>query len=44
MSLPPDQVRMDAGLITIMQQGRGPVGLATITTLLERYTAYYLTL
>ena len=43
MLLPPDKVRMGAGLINIMQQGiGGTVGLATMTTLLERYTAYHL--
>jgi hypothetical protein len=37
--LPSDKVRMGAGLINIMQQGiGGTVGLAIITTLLERPT------
>lgn len=36
---------MGAGLINIMQQGiGGTVGLATMTTLLERHTAYHLTM
>jgi MFS transporter, DHA2 family, multidrug resistance protein len=40
--LPPDKVRMGAGLINIMQQGiGGTVGLAMMTTLLERHTAYH---
>jgi EmrB/QacA subfamily drug resistance transporter len=42
MLLPPDKVRMGAGLINIMQQGiGGTVGLAMMTTLLERHTAYH---
>ena len=42
MLLPPDKVRMGAGLINIMQQGiGGTVGLAMMTTLLERRTAYH---
>jgi MFS transporter, DHA2 family, multidrug resistance protein len=42
MLLPPDKVRMGAGLINIMQQGiGGTVGLAMTTTMLERYTAYH---
>src|SRR2546427_7760157 len=42
MLLPPDKVRMGAGLINIMQQGiGGAVGLAMMTTLLERHTAYH---
>ena len=39
MLLPPDKVRMGAGLINIMQQGiGGTVGLAMMTTMLERHT------
>lgn len=42
MLLPPDKVRMGAGLINIMQQGiGGTVGLAMMTTLLERHTAFH---
>ena len=42
MLLPPDKVRMGAGLINIMQQGiGGTVGLAMMTTMLERRTAYH---
>ena len=42
MLLPPDKVRMGAGLINIMQQGiGGTVGLAMMTTLLERHTGYH---
>jgi DHA2 family multidrug resistance protein len=42
MLLPPDKVRMGAGLINIMQQGiGGTVGLAMMTTMLERHTAYH---
>ncbi|WP_410971619.1 hypothetical protein, partial [Salmonella sp. SAL4437] len=42
MLLPPDKVRMGAGLINIMQQGiGGTVGLAMMTTLLEHHTAYH---
>jgi DHA2 family multidrug resistance protein len=45
MLLPPDKVRMGAGLINIMQQGiGGTVGLAMMTTMLERYTAYHTSL
>ena len=39
----PDKVRMDAGLINIMQEGiGGTVGLATMSPVLERYTAYHM--
>jgi DHA2 family multidrug resistance protein len=42
MLLPADKVRMGAGLINIMQQGiGGTVGLALMTTLLERRTTYH---
>jgi len=42
MLLPPDKVRMGAGLINIMQQGiGGTVGLAMMTTLLEHHTVYH---
>ena len=42
MLLPPDKVRMGAGLINIMQQGiGGTVGLAMMTTMLERHTVYH---
>src|SRR5215470_16996540 len=45
MLLPPDKVRMGAGLINIMQQRiGGTVGLAMMTTLLERYTAHHFTM
>jgi DHA2 family multidrug resistance protein len=45
MLLPPDKVRMGAGLINIMQQGiGGTVGLALMTTMLERHTAYHTTM
>jgi MFS transporter, DHA2 family, multidrug resistance protein len=45
MLLPPDKVRMGAGLINIMQQGiGGTVGLAMMTTLLERHTAYHVSM
>jgi len=40
--LPPDKVRMGAGLISIMQHGIGGAsGLAMMTTLLERRTTYH---
>ena len=40
--LPPEKVRMGAGLINIMQQGiGGTIGLATMTAVLERQTAYH---
>ena len=42
MLLPPDKVRMGAGLINIMQQGiGGTVGLVMMTTMMERHTAYH---
>ena len=42
MTLPPDQVRMGSGLINIMQQGiGGTVGLAIMTTMLQRRTTYH---
>jgi MFS transporter, DHA2 family, multidrug resistance protein len=42
MLLPSDKVRMGAGLINIMQQGiGGTVGLAMMTTMLERRTMYH---
>lgn len=43
--LPPDKVRMGSGLITLMQHGLGGAsGLALMTTLLERRTAYHVSL
>ena len=40
--LPPDKVRMGAGPINIMQQGiGGTVGLAMMTTVLERHTTFH---
>lgn len=42
MLLPPDQVRMGSGLINLLQQGvGGTIGLATMTTVLQRRTAYH---
>jgi DHA2 family multidrug resistance protein len=42
MLLPPDKVRMGSGLINLLQQGiGGTVGLATMTTLLQRRTTYH---
>jgi DHA2 family multidrug resistance protein len=42
MLLPPDKVRMGSGLINLLQQGiGGTVGLAMMTTLLQRRTAYH---
>src|SRR5262249_34999257 len=42
MLLPPDKVRMGAGLINIMQQGIGGAGgLGMMSALLERHTAYH---
>lgn len=42
MLLPPDKVRMGSGLINLLQQGiGGTVGLATMTTVLQRRTAYH---
>jgi DHA2 family multidrug resistance protein len=42
MILPPDKVRMGSGLINLMQQGiGGTVGLAMMTTMLQRRTTYY---
>jgi DHA2 family multidrug resistance protein len=42
MLLPPDKVRMGSGLINLLQQGiGGTVGLATMTTLLQRRTIYH---
>jgi DHA2 family multidrug resistance protein len=45
MLLPPDKVRMGSGLINLLQQGiGGTVGLATMTTLLQRRTTYHTSL
>jgi DHA2 family multidrug resistance protein len=45
MLLPLDKVRMGAGLINILQQGiGGTVGLAMMTTLLERRTTSHASL
>jgi DHA2 family multidrug resistance protein len=42
MVLPPDQVRMGSGLINLMQQGLGgTLGLAMMTAVLQRRTAYH---
>jgi DHA2 family multidrug resistance protein len=42
MLLPPDKVRMGSGLINLLQQGiGGTVGLAMMTTLLQRRTTYH---
>jgi DHA2 family multidrug resistance protein len=42
MLLPPDKVRMGSGLINLLQQGiGGTVGLATMTTVLQRRTIYH---
>jgi DHA2 family multidrug resistance protein len=42
MTLPPGQMRMGSGLINIMQQGiGGTVGLAIMTTMLQRRTTYH---
>jgi len=42
MLLPPDKVRMGSGLLNLLQQGiGGTVGLAMMTTLLQRRTAYH---
>jgi DHA2 family multidrug resistance protein len=42
MLLPPDKVRMGSGLINLLQQGiGGTVGLALMTTLLQRRTIYH---
>jgi DHA2 family multidrug resistance protein len=42
MLLPPDKVRMGSGLINLLQQGiGGTVGLAMMTTVLQRRTIYY---
>jgi DHA2 family multidrug resistance protein len=42
MTLPPAQMRMGSGLINIMQQGiGGTVGLAIMTTMLQRRTTYH---
>lgn len=42
MLLPPDKVRMGSGLINLLQQGiGGTVGLAMMTTILQRRTAYH---
>ena len=42
MVLPPDQVRMGSGLTNLMQQGLGgTLGLAMMTTVLQRRTAYH---
>ena len=40
--LPPEQVRMGSGLISLVQSGlAGALGLATMTTVLQRRTTYY---
>jgi DHA2 family multidrug resistance protein len=40
--LPPERVRMGSGLLTLMQQGLGgTVGLALMTTTLQRRTLYH---
>jgi DHA2 family multidrug resistance protein len=45
MVLPPDQVRMGSGLVNLMQQGLGgTLGLAMMTTVLQRRTVYHATL
>ena len=42
MLLPPDKVRMGSGLINLLQQGiGGTVGLAMMTTILQRRTIYH---
>ena len=42
MLLPPDKVRMGSGLINLLQQGiGGTVGLAMMTTVLQRRTIYH---
>jgi DHA2 family multidrug resistance protein len=42
MLLPPDKVRVGAGMINLLQQGLGgTVGLATMTTVLQRRTFYH---
>lgn len=42
MLLPPDKVRMGSGLINLLQQGvGGTIGLATMTTVLQRRTVYH---
>jgi DHA2 family multidrug resistance protein len=42
MLLPPDKVRMGSGLINLLQQGiGGTVGLAMMTTILQRRTSYH---
>ena len=42
MVLPPDKVRMGSGLINLMQQGLGgTMGLAMMTTVLQRRAAYH---
>ena len=40
--LPPEQVRMGSGLLSLVQSGlAGALGLATMTTVLQRRTTYY---
>ncbi len=42
MLLPPDKVRMGSGLINLLQQGLGgTVGLAMMTSMLQRRTTYH---
>jgi len=42
MVLPPDKVRMGSGLVNLIQQGLGgTLGLAMMTTVLQRRTAYH---
>jgi DHA2 family multidrug resistance protein len=42
MLLPPDKVRMGSGMINLLQQGiGGTVGLAMMTTILQRRTSYH---
>lgn len=42
MLLPPDKVRMGSGMINLLQQGLGgTIGLATMTTVLQRRTVYH---
>ena len=41
-ALPPEQVRMGAGLVTLVQSGLAPaLALATMTTVLQQRTTYY---
>lgn len=41
-ALPPEQVRMGSGMISLVQSGLGPaLGLAALTTILQQRTTYY---